>query len=304
MKNGKNLDKGKNLVIVVLGLLLIFGVSIGVRAQQVKSKIAELTELGQVVNADNKDIILAAMGFPSPELEDVAFGGSTSSDWNVGGGLTVTATTTLGINTLSQLDQALNFRATSTNTTSTVATGGTGNSDALLAFNYDNTNGDKWFTNWYIDIWSPVQAGSDNEVLPFSMKCGTTTLSSGTAYAVTTSYVATTTATILASSTIAQTYMSGESGNDIGVFYNDSVLQGAKPDNYAGSKFGTYFYGDIKDGPLGHATSTDRFLLKSGESFICSYAPYQATSSASFVGGTGSNALKARFHADVRARSN
>jgi hypothetical protein len=238
------------------------------------------TTVNQNVDQSGKNADLGAFISSGSDFTDV----TVHNDLVVNGETTFTGTSTSSTLRKSSFDLPLTFYATSS--FQGAQTG------SLVVANYDNFTGDKWISNWFVDV------PRASNVMQFSMACGTTTLkTAGSAWGLTNlnSYKATGTATILASSTISTTYKSGEGGWDtVGVYFNDASLS-------TGNKFGSYW--PQINGVSAVATSSDRFLLKQGESFVCSGHYADATSTDSW-GSNGLQHTQARFHADVMTRSN
>jgi len=139
---------------------------------------------------------------------------------------------------------------------------------------YDNEEEEDLIVeNWYLDVIDAFAS------MGGVFTCGTTTKTSGTDY-----YVATNTATILASHTIASTYNSETQHPGLINSYNS---------------IGSFF----TQGDNGQIASSTAFLLLKDESFVCAFQP-EAGASSTDQYAQGGFAGTGRLHMDINHRNN
>lgn len=248
-----------NLVIVLVGIAVIAFGAVTLVAAYSESIVNNFygqsnvdQSSGGMLGAAPSDI---ASGFWDVYVEN---------DMSIDGSLTLNGTTTPAVNTYYSITESLDLTGTST---------AKGASQNIVAY-YWNTGSDKIVD--YVAIDLTTQLG----LWTASFQCSTSTWVSNLEGF---SLSGTTTAGIIASSTVAATYDTG----DAGIFVLDNRT---KP----GASY--------KINDMGAASST-AFLLKHNEVLFCTWTPFGATSSDSFTAGGGFTGA-GNMIAEVRARGN
>jgi len=260
------------LAVIAVSFIAINGV---VKAQAVQSRANEIIGLLNTLKGaseTDKLIVLATINKKvSDKIGQIALGGevanycagdeTVTNMCNVAfsdlliepakdgtGSFISTVTTTPSLSTYFPLRLTMDLSATSS------AKGATQN---VIAY-YTNTGADK-----VID-WVGYDFTTQIGAFAASLQCSTSTWVGGVEGV---SLSATSTAGIMASSTVATTFDSGDNGTirDVNSYPGTSIVAN-------------------NNGLAGTSTS---FLLKNGEVFFCTWTPYTATSSASFTAAGG-----------------
>lgn len=258
------------VVIAVVGVI-----NIG-KAQMRKSEVAELIELANSLGG-NVEVFQASIAYLSGGVGEMfgASGDYTLSSFTAKeiqtSGITIdgpmyfltdsdvdlsSVTTTPSVNIYSSIRESLDLTGTST------VKGATQN---IISY-YTNTGSDLFLDSLAIDV------STQFTMFEASVQCSTSTWYGGVEGG---SLLGTTTAGIIASTTIASTFDTGDSN----ILYPNMMANPGASQIYA---------------------SSSPVLLKNGEVLFCTWTPYGATSSASFTaagGFTGVGNMIANTHA-------
>ncbi|MFA5695982.1 MAG: hypothetical protein WC917_00755 [Bacilli bacterium] len=284
----EKIKKWQRLAIASLsGLVIvsILGFGVFAYASVEKSPIVELTEFVNSVGGDKEIVsktldyleglnknVQGMLGGTDAETTHFDYSVHIKGDLDVDGTNTFTgtnvfsATTTPSKQSYFPIDLAMDLTGTST------AKGATQN---VITY-YTNTGSDKIFT------WTGYDITTQLGLIEASIQCGTSTWVGGVAGS---SLEATSTAGIMASTTVAATWDTGDTW----------VIRDVN--SYPGTSFRSGW-------GSGTATaSSTAFLLKNAEVFFCTWTPYGATSSASFLSSGGFTGV-GRVYGQIWARNN
>ncbi len=275
-----NLPKFKPFIAPIASILLIVGFAgYFVYSQTVGEKavyINNVETLNLTVEASEVEDAFGAFITSGTSLTDLTI----TNDFVVDKLATFSSTTTIPF-VRSNIDISLLFINTSTN-----VNGGTASTQFVIGTSTASQGG-LLCNNLFIDMTTSLGAFEG------SFQVGTTT---GTVEA---GLVSTSTATLLASSTIAATYASGDNAYD---FVNHYFIDSNGDDTTSGRKWGSYWTSIDGIGTFLTPSSTvDLFVVKQSEVVVVTWTPYGATSTSSFLSSGGFNGV-GRFHADCTTR--